>query len=36
MNKGTVAVLSAIVGAAAGAAGANYLGQKTINERQVK
>lgn len=30
MNKGTVAVLSALVGAAAGAAGANYLGQKTI------
>ncbi len=36
MNKGTVAVLSAIVGAAAGAAGANYLGQKTINEKAGK
>lgn len=36
MNKGTVAVLSAIVGAAAGAAGANYLGQKTIAQKSEK
>lgn len=36
MNKGTVAVLSAIVGAAAGAAGANYLGQKTIAQKTEK
>ena len=36
MNKGTVAVLSAIVGAAAGAAGTNYLSQKKIEQKAEK
>lgn len=36
MNKGTVAVLSAVMGAAAGAVGANYFGQKEIAKNKGK
>ncbi|NLF41739.1 MAG: hypothetical protein GX587_03495 [Bacteroidales bacterium] len=36
MKKGTVAVLSAIVGAAAGAAGSGYLGNKQSEQKAAK
>ncbi len=36
MKKGSVAVLSALLGAAAGAAGSSYFGQKTIDQKTEK